>query len=107
MLDQSGQLTSADAERLKKVELENAAMAEGARVGLPFVYPENWSEFSGTYSRHIEFAQGRFAVITGRDRYTLVPASARNSIWLGREVTLNRSRTSIQWSLGRSITLEI
>ena len=107
MLDQSGQLTSADAERLKKVELENAAMAEGARVGLPFVYPENWSEFSGTYSRHIEFAQGRFAVITGRDRYTLVPASARNSIWLGREVTLIRSHGSVQWSLGRSITLEI
>ncbi len=53
-------------------------------------------------TRGTELAQGRFAVIVGRDHYTLIQASARIPIWLGREVTLIRSPGSIQWTLGRS-----
>jgi len=102
MLDPNGQLTADEAERLKRAEFEKALKAESARTDLPFAHQENWVEFSGTYSRHVEMAQGQFAVITGRDRYTLVPVSATNLVWLGREVTLSRSRSSIQWTLGRS-----
>ncbi|ADM10542.1 hypothetical protein PB2503_12509 [Parvularcula bermudensis HTCC2503] len=101
-LDQTGQPTAEDAERLKRTEFEKAMKTEGARMELSFAYPESWSEFSGTYSQHVELAQGRFAVITGRDRYTLVPASHRNAVWLGREVTLNRTGNSFQWQIGKS-----
>ncbi len=101
-LDHNGRLTRDDTERLRRAELEKAAMSESARLGLPFARLENWIEFSGTYSRNVELAQGRFAVIVGRDQYTLIQASARNSIWLAREVTLTRSSGSIQWALGRS-----
>ncbi len=101
-LDQNSELTANDAERLKRAEFEKAIKTEGARMGLSFAYPESWSKFSGTYSQHVELAQGRFAVITGRDRYTLVPASHRNAVWLGREVTLNRTGNSFQWQIGKS-----
>jgi hypothetical protein len=103
-LDQNGQLTRKDAERLRSNEFQAATKAESIRERLQFVSPENWSDFSGTYSRHVELAQGRFAVIVGRDHYTLIKPSARNSIWLGREVTLIHPQGSIQWVLGRSRT---
>ncbi|WP_439620239.1 DUF3363 domain-containing protein [Hyphomonas sp.] len=103
-LDQNGQLKREVAERLRKEEFQAATRTESIRERLPFVSRENWRDFSGTYSRHVELAQGRFAVIVGRDHYTLIQASARNSIWLGREVTLIRSPGSIQWTLGRSQT---
>ncbi len=103
-LDQNGQLIREVAERLRREEFQAATMTESIRERLPFVSPENWSDFSGTYSRHVELAQRRFAVIVGRDHYTLIKASARNSIWLGREVTLIRAQGSIQWELGRSRT---
>ena len=102
MLDPNGQLTADDAERLKRAEFEKALKAESARTDLPYTHLENWVEFSGTYSRHVELAQGRFAVIAGRDRYTLVPASHRNAVWLGRDVTLNRTGNSFQWQIGKS-----
>ncbi|KCZ45799.1 DUF3363 domain-containing protein [Hyphomonas sp. CY54-11-8] len=101
-LDQNGQLTREVAERLRKEELQAATRTESIRERRQFVSREDWRDFSGTYSRHVEMAQGQFAVITGRDRYTLVPVSARNLVWLGRKVTLSRSRSSIQWTLGRS-----
>lgn len=103
-LDQNGQLIREVAERLRKEEFQAATRTESIRDQLPFVSRENWRDFSGTYSRHVELAQGRFAVIIGRDHYTLIQASARNSIWLGREVTLIRSSGSIQWSFGRTKT---
>ncbi|WP_155841836.1 DUF3363 domain-containing protein [Hyphomonas atlantica] len=101
-LDNNGQLTREDAERLKRDELEKAAIAESARVELPFADPGNWDQFSGTYSRLVELAQGRFAVIEGKEGFVLVPVSSEKLNWLGRNVELNRSRTSILWSLGRS-----
>lgn len=101
-LDQTGQLTAEDAERLKRTEFEKAMKAEGTRTGLPFTHLENWVEFSGTYSRHVDLAQGRFAVIEGKERFALVPASGQKLNWVGRNVEFNRSPTSIQWSLGRS-----
>jgi len=101
-LDYNGQLTREDAERLRRHELTKAAIAERARVELPFAYPDNWDQFSGTYSRHVDLAQGRFAVIEGKDGFVLVPASGQKLNWVGRWVELNRSRASIQWSLGRS-----
>ncbi len=101
-LDYNGQLTREDAERLRRHELIKAAIAERARVELPFTYPDNWDQFSGTYSRHVDLAQGRFAVIEGKDGFVLVPASGQKLNWVGRWVELNRSRASIQWSLGRS-----
>ncbi len=103
-LDHNGRLTRDDTVRLRRAELEKATMSESARLGLPFARLENWLEFSGTYSRHVELAQGRFAVMVGLDHFTLIQASARNSIWLGRDMVLKRSRASIQWSLGRSKT---
>ncbi len=101
-LDNNGQLTREDAERLRRDELEKAAIAESARVELPFADPGNWDQFSGTYSRLVELAQGRFAVIEGKEGFVLVPVSSEKLNWLGRNVELNRSRTSILWSLGRS-----
>lgn len=101
-LDYNGQLTREDAERLRRHELEKAAIEESARVELPFADTENWDQFSGTYSRHADLAQGRFAVIEGKEGFVLVPASSQKLSWVGRWVELNRSRASIQWSLGRS-----
>ncbi|WP_143435370.1 DUF3363 domain-containing protein [Henriciella aquimarina] len=101
-LDDTGQLTREDAERLRRDELEKAAITESARVELPFADTENWDQFSGTYSRHVELAQGRFAVIEGKEGFVLVPASGQKLNWVGRNVELNRSRTSTLWSLGRS-----
>ena len=102
-LDHNGRLTRDDTERLRRAELEKATMSESARLGLPFARLENWIEFSGTYSRDIDLAQGRFAVIAGRECFALVSASSQKLNWLGREVAVNRSRNSLHWSLGRSI----
>lgn len=103
-LDYGGRLTREVAEHLKREEFQTAAKMESARVGQPYIRPDKWTEFSGIYSRHVELAQGRFALIVGRDHYTLVQAPARNSVWLGSEVELSRSRTSVQWSVGRSLS---
>jgi len=102
-LDQNGQLTREDAERLRSKEFQTATDSESARVRLPYSLPEYWTEFSGTYSRHVELAQGSFAVIEGRDRFALVPAPGQKLNWLGLEVAVHRSSNSNQWSLGRTI----
>jgi len=101
-LDHNGQLARDGAVRLRKEEIQNTTKVEVARVGVPVIEPENWTEFSGIYSRNVELAQGKFALITGRDRFALVPASSQHLNWQGRTVSLNRTRNSIKWALGRS-----
>ena len=100
-LDQNGQLIRAVADRLRKEEFQIAAKVEAARLGLPHIQPENWTSFSGIYSRKIELAQGEFATIVGRDSFALVPVPRQRLDWHRRAILLNHANRSIRWRLGR------
>lgn len=104
-LDSNGHATPDSFADLRRSELETAIGHEAARSGLSYKAVQQGVEFRGKYTRNIDLAQGRFAVIEGKDGFTLVPISERHRNWRGREVVLNRSGRSIQWATSRSRSL--
>ena len=61
--------------------------------------------FSGRCMRMVDLAQGRFAVIEGREGFTLVKSMKQQMNWRWQEVALSRSGETIQWDLSRSRSL--
>ena len=82
--------------------LSTAAAREAARTGRPFLTLEKMSNFSGSYVQDIDLAQGRFALVTGREGFALVKTNQRRTLWRGREVSLSWSGTRLDWRSIRS-----
>ena len=104
-LDQAGRLTMEARTQLRRREFDAAIGREAARTGHPFVVLEKGEIFSGRCMRTVDLAQGRFAVIEGREGFTLVKSMKRQMNWRWQEVALSRSGETIQWDLSRSRSL--
>jgi|TARA_B100000378_G_scaffold144693_1_gene116883 hypothetical protein len=102
VLDQDGRIAPDSAADLRRGELEAAIGREAERSGLSYQALQQGEQFKGRYARDIELAQGRFAVIEGKNGFAIVRTSERQVNWRGRDVTLNRSGRTIQWALKRS-----
>ena len=104
-LDQAGRLTMEARTQLRRREFDAAIGREAARTGHPFVVLEKGEIFSGRCMRMVDLAQGRFAVIEGREGFTLVKSMKRQMNWRWQEVALSRSGETIQWDLSRCRSL--
>ncbi|KCZ97425.1 hypothetical protein HPO_15376, partial [Hyphomonas polymorpha PS728] len=85
--------------QLKASELSDFIANEASRTGKESVELASGGTFKGIYARHVDLAQGRFAIIESEGRFMLAGWSARNAAWKGREVTLSQRGRSIQWRL--------
>ena len=103
-LDRNGHMTPDSAADLRGGELETTIGREAARTGLSYEVLKQGEQFRGSYTRDVELAQGRFAVIEGKNGFTLVPTSKQHLNWRGRDVMLNRSGRTIQWGIGKART---
>ena len=101
-LDLNGHMTPDSAADLRDGELETTIEREAARTGLSYKALQQGDQFRGRYTRDVELAQGRFAVIEGKNGFTLVHNSERHLNSRGRDVMLNRSGRTIQWQFARS-----
>jgi len=101
-LDQDNRLTTDARTRLRRLEFDAAAAREAARTGRPFLTLQKMSNFSGSYVQDIDLAQGRFALVTGREGFALVKTNQRRTLWRGREVSLSWSGTRLDWRSIRS-----
>lgn len=95
-LDHYGQLSSADRQRLQRMEFEASAAQYAQQTGLLFRGLEKGDVFSGTYARNIDLAHGRFALVTGFRDFTMIATSGRWLQSVGQEVTLHRMGETIQ-----------
>lgn len=101
-LDPAGRLTMEARTWLRRREFDAAVKTQTMRTNRSFVPLEKGGGFSGKYARDIELAQGRFAVVEGRNGFTLARANEHSSKWRGRVVLLERAARSIQWEVSRS-----
>lgn len=100
-----GRLSGDAIVRLRRVEMEKMIAAEETRQGKAFVPLGSQRGFQGVYTRNVDLAQGRFAVVEGTDGFALAAWSKRNALWRGKELVLERSGSSVQWRLAKGRTI--
>jgi len=89
----------------QRVRLNEAALAKAAtNIGSnqSYVASIEAGRFEGVYERPIDLAQGRFAVIARSQEFTLVPWRPELERARGQWVSVKRTGSSIEWSLGKA-----
>ena len=88
---QNERLDPLSREELQAAEINAVAAAEASRLGKRYVELDNREVFRGVYAKDINTAQGRFALIVGEGRFTLIPPTDDISPFQGQEVVVERS----------------
>lgn len=97
--------------RLRKLELDNAAEQIANETGMAHRPSATGEYLSGNYSKRLDLASGRYAVIEGASErgksFELVPWKPSLEKQLGKQVQgLVMSRSKVDWQLGRQRGLE-
>lgn len=82
---------------LEAGELYAVISDETARNGKDYVELSGREVFKGVYSRNLDTAQGRFAVIESEGRFAIAPWALRQEAWRGRRVEIQMSARIVQW----------
>jgi len=97
-------------DNLRQRELDQVITAIRTSSGRPVSTPQDGEHVAGTFSRRLDLASGRFAVLYDGMGFQLVPWSPRIERHIGEALTGQmRSQTAVAWDLGRSksMTIEI
>ncbi|MBA4165900.1 MAG: type VI secretion protein, partial [Erythrobacter sp.] len=93
---------------LRERDLADAGAALSREHGLPHRQSRSSGEVSGVYRQRIQLASGRFAMIDDGLGFSLVPWSKQLDRHLGQYLSGQpRSGGGIEWTLGRSRSIEI
>lgn len=93
---------------LRERDLADAGTALSREHGLPYRQSRSSVEVSGVYRQRVQLASGRFAMIDDGLGFSLVPWSKQLDRHLGQHVSGQpRSGGGIEWTLGRSRSIEI
>jgi type IV secretory pathway VirD2 relaxase len=93
---------------LRERDLADAGAALSREHGLPYRQSRSSGEVSGVYRQRIQLASGRFAMIDDGLEFSLVPWSKQLDRQLGQYVSGQpRSGGGIEWTIGRSRSIEI
>lgn len=93
---------------LRERDLADAGTALSREHGIPYRQSRSSGEVSGVYRQRIQLASGRFAMIDDGLGFSLVPWSKQLDRHLGQYVSGQpRSGGGIEWTLGRSRSIEI
>ncbi|MBL0925382.1 MAG: relaxase/mobilization nuclease and DUF3363 domain-containing protein [Sphingomonadaceae bacterium] len=86
---------------LRRRELLRVAGQLSSDLGLNFVETRNGDRIEGVVKRHVDFAQGRFALIEKSREFTLVPWREVLEKQLGKQVGGIMRDGSVNWTIGR------
>jgi Protein of unknown function (DUF3363) len=88
-------------ETLRRRELLRVAGQLSGELGLGFVESRNGDRIEGTVKRHIDLAQGRFALIEKSREFTLVPWRDVLEKQIGKQVGGIMRDSGVSWTIGR------
>jgi type IV secretory pathway VirD2 relaxase len=86
---------------LRRRELLRVAGQLSSELGLNFVESRNGERIEGIVKRHVDLAQGRFAVIEKSREFTLVPWRDVLEKQIGKEVGGIMRDGGVSWTIGR------
>lgn len=86
---------------LQRRDLTRAATELSGELGLAYAEPKPGSRIEGVYSRRLDLASGRFAVIEKSREFTLVPWRPVLERRLGQSIAGVQRGATISWSFGR------
>lgn len=101
LAEQEMVLSAQAREQLKANELARFAAAEARASGRTFQALEHNGTFSGRFEKTIDMLQGRMALVGQEGAFTLVRVRAGMGAGLGRDISLTRKSTGIDWMMGR------
>jgi type IV secretory pathway VirD2 relaxase len=88
-------------ETLRRRELLRVAGQLSGEVGLNFVESRKGDRIEGTVKRHVDLAQGRFALIEKSREFTLVPWRDVLEKQIGKQVGGIMRESGVSWTIGR------
>lgn len=101
LAEQETTLSAQAREQLKANELARFAAAEARASRRTFQGLEHGGTFSGRFEKIIDMHQGRMALVGQEGAFTLVRMRAGMGAGLGRDISLTRKTTGIDWVMGR------
>ncbi|MEM9761262.1 MAG: DUF3363 domain-containing protein [Pseudomonadota bacterium] len=93
--------------QLQRSELRAAGAAEAARNGKAFVPANSGERIDGTFTKTVDLAAGRFALVERSKEFTLVPWRPALEGQRGRSVSGVAGPGGVDWDLGRKRGLSI
>jgi type IV secretory pathway VirD2 relaxase len=87
---------------LRRRELLRVAGQLSGELGLNFIESRNGDRIEGTIKRHVDLAQGRFALIEKSREFTLVPWRDVLEKQIGKQVGGIMRDSGVSWTIGRS-----
>ena len=87
-------------ETLRRRDYEHATQVLSKELGLPHDSPMEGEQISGTYSKPVTLASGKYAIIQKAQEFTLVPWRPDMEPMRGKEITGTASAQGIQWEWG-------
>ena len=86
---------------LRRRELLRVAEQLSGELGLNFVESRNGDRIEGIVKRHVDLAQGRFALIEKSREFTLVPWRDVLKKQIGKQVGGIMRESGVSWTIGR------
>ena len=87
-------------ETLRRREYDHATQTLSKELGLPHNAPMEGEQISGTFTKSVALASGKYAVIQKALEFTLVPWRPDLEPMRGKEITGTASAQGIQWEWG-------
>lgn len=82
-------------------ELNAAAEAHALKTGEVYQPLSTGDQFRGRYQGHLDLGQGRMALLSNGKEFTLVPWRRNLAQLQGRDLSIQRTRSGINFSMGR------
>lgn len=95
---------SLDQKVMAHAELHEAAKLHAVKTGENYHPLSTGDQFQGRYQRHLDLGQGRMALLSKGNEFTLVPWRRELTHLRGRGLTIERTRSGISFSITRSRT---
>ncbi|MEO1087946.1 MAG: DUF3363 domain-containing protein, partial [Acidobacteriota bacterium] len=104
---ESGVLAPDIKAQLQRSELRSAGAAEAGTNGKAFMPAEPGERVDGTFTKTVDLAAGRFALVERSKEFTLVPWRPALEGQRGRSVSGVAGPGGVDWDLGRKRGLSI
>ena len=89
-------------ERRHLNEAAKTAAAKHFAAGRAYVPTAEGERFEGIYEKHVDLAQGRFAIITKTKEFTLVPWRPELERARGKLMSVKQTGNGIEWTVGKA-----
>ncbi len=95
---------SPDKNAMARAELQEATQAHALKTGETYQALSTGEQFRGRYQGHLDLGQGRMALLSNGKEFVLVPWRRHLTQYRGRDLSIERTRSGINFSISRSRT---